>query len=71
MSVRESLQHGPENAPYRQLADLRRTSTGKATAGRRKCVLEGDEPAPVSSIYTVYTLSEELHAVQQGSVARA
>eukprot|EP00966_Prymnesium_polylepis_P276455 6387160-Prymnesium_polylepis.1 len=27
--VRESLQHGEENAPYRQRVDVRRTSTGK------------------------------------------
>ena len=33
--VRESLQYGEENAPFRQRADVRRTSTGKATLGRK------------------------------------
>ena len=33
--VRESLQHGAENAPYRQRVDVRRTSTGKATFSRK------------------------------------
>jgi hypothetical protein len=33
--VRESLQHGEENAPFRQRADVRRTSTGKATWSRK------------------------------------
>jgi hypothetical protein len=33
--VRESLQYGEENAPFRQRADVRHTSTGKATLGRK------------------------------------
>ena len=40
--VRESLQHGEENRPYRQRVDVRRTSTGKATVSRIKCE---DSPA--------------------------
>eukprot|EP00966_Prymnesium_polylepis_P030280 704024-Prymnesium_polylepis.1 len=33
--VRESLQYGEENAPYRQRADVRRTSVGKASVSPR------------------------------------
>ena len=40
--VRESLQHGAENAPYRQRVDVRRTTTGKATVSRKSAE---DSPA--------------------------
>ena len=33
-SVRESLQHGPENTPFLQRVDARRTRVGKASASR-------------------------------------
>ena len=45
--VRESLQHGEENAPYLQRADVRRTTTGKTSNGR-KCAEES--PAAMRSI---------------------
>eukprot|EP00966_Prymnesium_polylepis_P326173 7382094-Prymnesium_polylepis.1 len=40
--VRESLQHGEENAPYRQRVDVLRTTTGKATS---KLKSAGESPA--------------------------
>ena len=43
VSVRESLQHGLENAPYVQRADVRRTSLGKASVYHK---LKPDAPTP-------------------------
>ena len=36
LSVRESLQHGPQNAPFQQRADACRTAKGKTTTTKRK-----------------------------------
>ena len=55
--VRESLQHGPENAPFLQRADARRTAIGRATVSR-KCV--GDSPVP--PFPSVYEASSALRA---------
>ena len=47
--VRESLQHGKENEPFLQRADVRRTATGRATLSRK---VETDSPIPpMSSVY--------------------
>eukprot|EP00966_Prymnesium_polylepis_P080492 1864991-Prymnesium_polylepis.1 len=45
--VRESLQHGEENRPYRQRVDVRRTTTGKASSGRKSA---HESPAVMKSI---------------------
>ena len=52
VSVRESLQHGEVNAPYRLRVDARRTSAGKAT----KCTkfTEGT-PQPMRSVHSLVT----------------
>ena len=41
MTVRESLQHGPENAPYLQRTDVRRTSMGKTSLYKK---MKADDP---------------------------
>lgn len=54
--VRESLQHGEENAPFKQRADARRTAIGRATLSRKP--KEMDSPiAPMS----VYEAADALH----------
>ena len=55
--VRESLQHGPENAPFLQRADARRTAVGRATVSR-KCVVD----SPVPPFPSVYEASSALRA---------
>ena len=45
--VRESLQHGEDNRPYRQRKDVRRTSTGKASNCRKGAE---ESPAPMRAI---------------------
>ena len=45
--VRESLQHGEENRPYRQRVDVRRTSFGKASVSRKGA---GESPAVMRPI---------------------
>ena len=59
--VRESLQHGEENAPFRQRVDVRRTMAGKAS-NAVKFVDPEAAPSPKKSIYT---LSKEQAEAQQ------
>ena len=47
--VRESLQHGKENAPFLQRADARRTQHGRATLSRK--VETGSPIPPMPSVY--------------------
>ena len=51
--VREALQHGPENAPFIQRADARRTSKGKASASRKAYA------SAVVPMQTIYELAAE------------
>ena len=47
--VRESLQHGEENAPFRQRADARRTSAGRVAVSRKPEV--GTPVQPMQSVH--------------------
>lgn len=55
--VRESLQHGKENQPFRQRADARRTAVGRATLCRKDAV-----DSPISAMPSVYEAAKELVA---------
>ena len=57
-SVRESLQHGPENAPFLQRVDARRTRLGKASASRKAYA------SASVSMETIYELAKQRMVVE-------
>ena len=49
--VRESLAHGPENEPFLQRADVRRTSTGRLTKASSRLPVVGTPVPPMPTVY--------------------